>query len=76
MHVCIRVYFVLKIRTVYKLFDWIHVLEKCSTIINDSVFEKSNHKVYSLSSQDYQNQNGEIFFTPLKSSGIAKKKKK
>lgn len=53
-----------------------HALEKCPTITNDSIFEKSNQKVYSLSSQDYQNQNGEIFFPPLKSSDSAKRKEK
>lgn len=53
-----------------------HALEKCATITNDSIFEKANQKVYSLSSQDYQNQNGEIFFPPLKSSDRAKRKEK
>lgn len=53
-----------------------HALEKCPTITNDSVLEKSNQEVYSLSSLDYQNQNGEIFFPPLKSSDSAKRKEK
>ena len=48
----------------------------CSTITNDNVSEKHSQEVCSFCSQDYQTQNREIFFPPLKSSNSAKKKKK
>lgn len=47
--------------------NWIHASD-------GSAFEKSGQKVYSLSSQDYKNQNSEIF--PYRVVTVPKKKKK